>query len=424
MSGNNNLSVSLTSRWKSEQSLFPPLSVEIMDILELFPEILQKVWPLKNSHKRSLPEDIYELSHILTKERSSIKHSYWMRPAFISAYLYYFLPWNLIRLTRFLLGLPLEIPEGSPVLLDAGSGPLTLPISLWLANRRLRKHQLNVFAIDTGIKPLELGVKIFRELCKYLNEPCWGIKTSSSPIKSLASSFFKAYPHAQPWIISAVNILNECRTFSRKARKSNGEESFNTEEEYFTELLEAWEPLTRNNEFKGFLFIEPGTRLGGDTIMELRKVAIGEGFYPAYPCTHTSSCPLHKKGKKNSSLSNSWCHFTFSATDAPGWLKELSKAAGLEKKSLSLSPLFLTLEPEKSQKTHFIPVRIISQAFPVPDISEKCRYGCFIDGLGLLGNCANLLSGTLAYANKPDKVQIDRHSGAYILLPYSQRFKR
>lgn len=38
---------------------------------------------------------------------------YWSSPAAVSAYLYYFLPWNLLRLTRLLAALPLSDPRAA-----------------------------------------------------------------------------------------------------------------------------------------------------------------------------------------------------------------------------------------------------------------------------------------------------------------------
>ena len=95
------------SPWPQAEPLFPPLDADARNALERLPEALHKIWPLNAAHRRSLPEDVAALSRLLTTERRDLRHPYWSSPAFVSAYLYYFLPWNLLRLARLLAALPL-----------------------------------------------------------------------------------------------------------------------------------------------------------------------------------------------------------------------------------------------------------------------------------------------------------------------------
>lgn len=101
---------SAAGAWPQVVPLFPPLSAAAREALERLPEALAKVRPLSAAHRRSLPEDVADLSRLLTTERGALNRPYWSSPAFVSAYLYYFLPWNLLRLTRLLSGLPLPDP--------------------------------------------------------------------------------------------------------------------------------------------------------------------------------------------------------------------------------------------------------------------------------------------------------------------------
>lgn len=141
---------SAAGAWPQVVPLFPPLSAAAREALERLPEALAKVRPLSAAHRRSLPEDVADLSRLLTTERGALNRPYWSSPAFVSAYLYYFLPWNLLRLTRLLSGLPLPdpgaavVPESEALLLDAGSGPLTLPLALWLARPLWREAPVRV----------------------------------------------------------------------------------------------------------------------------------------------------------------------------------------------------------------------------------------------------------------------------------------
>ncbi|MDE5833478.1 MAG: hypothetical protein K2H64_10990, partial [Desulfovibrio sp.] len=50
-------------------ALFLPLTGEQSRILDLFPKILEKVWPLTKSRRDFLPYDIRELSRVLAGER-------------------------------------------------------------------------------------------------------------------------------------------------------------------------------------------------------------------------------------------------------------------------------------------------------------------------------------------------------------------
>ena len=97
--------------WQGAEALFPPLMEEARHILEQLPQALSRVWPLSKAHRRTLPDDVARLSRLLTTERAALDRPYWSSPAFVSAYLYYFLPWNLVRLTRLLSAMPLPDPR-------------------------------------------------------------------------------------------------------------------------------------------------------------------------------------------------------------------------------------------------------------------------------------------------------------------------
>ena len=170
-------------------------------------------------HRRTLPDDIAHLSRLLTTERAGLDRPYWSSPASISAYLYYFLPWNLVRLTRLLASLPLTDPRsvapqgGEALLVDVGSGPLTLPLALWLARPEWRSAPVRVLAMDTSSQPLELGKTLMEVLGEITGQPVWPIRVARAPLDQVVR---QAGPllsggRAQPWIVSAANVLNELR---------------------------------------------------------------------------------------------------------------------------------------------------------------------------------------------------------------------
>ena len=431
--------------WQVAAELFPSLDAAAQAALARLPEALARVRPLSAAHRRTLPEDIAELSRALTAERAELRRPYWSRPAFVSAYLHYFLPWNLVRLARLFRGLPLPSPEGEgpALLLDAGSGPLTVPLALWLARPQWRGLPLQVLALDSASQPLELGRALFAAWGEALGEPVWPVRLAKGPLESLAA---RAQPlvasGGRPWLITAANVLNEVRP-ARGGRGGavaedveDGEEDGGSGllEEKLDKLLAAWSPLfappadagvagSEEGNLPTLLFVEPGTRLGGTTLMRLRELALAGGLHAVAPCTADTPCPLRR---------GAWCHFTFSPAGAPRWLAELSAAAGLAKRSLSLSPLMLRAGAARvTDAPAAARARVLSSPFEVPGVCGLARYGCAPCGLALLAEAGGIASGSLvelgeAGTARPhgEKPRRDALSGARIFTPPQKQAPR
>lgn len=391
------------SRWRVVSSLVPEAGAEIQNILEKLPTALERVWPLTRIHRRELPRDIRALSEALTSRRSDLKYNYWQRPAAISAYLYYFLPWNLARLCRLLPALPLARPvlreAAAPLLLDAGSGPLTLPLALWISRPEWRSAPLSLLALDAIRHPLELGKALLETIARENGHKPWQIQYATGAVEALprlAPYQNQGGAPLYPLLATAANVLNELGM-----DQESGSER----------LLAAWGPLWQAG--AQLLFVDPGTRLGGSTIMALRDAALESGLNPLSPCTHTDPCPLARSERKG--FQASWCHFIFAAVDAPEWLRKLSRKAGLYKTSLTLSPLLLSKEAPQGVPRDGLPCRVISQAFPVRN--RQCRYACTPAGLALLPDSQNVVSGSLCIAELPPSPAKDAKSGAIIVEP-------
>ncbi|MBE6441962.1 MAG: hypothetical protein E7022_06465 [Desulfovibrio desulfuricans] len=436
--------------WPGAEPLFPPLTDEARALLERLPEALRAVRPLKAAHRRSLPEDVAALSRLLTTERAGLVKPYWGSPAAVSAYLYYFLPWNLVRLTRLLAALPLPDPfeaageGGEALLLDVGSGPLTLPLALWLTRPRWRSAPVRVLALDASPQPLQLGRALMETLGKLTGLPVWPVRTARAPLEQAVR---QAAPllagGARLWLASAANVLNESRGGSR--RRGGGMEDMPVDDaaladegEFTPEgdegreaeqgcadarldsLLASFAPLFARGgsgqdalPLPVLLFVEPGTRLGGSTIMRLRRLATEGGLTALAPCTHQEPCPL-RRGR-------TWCHFTFDSEGAPAWLTQLSAEAGLGKSGLSLSPLLLSPAPplpapqggRSSGGSTW--ARIVSSPLAVPGLRGAARYACCGQGLLLLENAAGATCGDRVPVTLPPKGGRDRKSGARIV---------
>lgn len=411
--------------WPKALPLFPPLTPLAVQALEKLPFALEKVWPLNATHRASLPADIADLSRLLTSERHRLRHSYWEKPNYISAYLYYFFPWNIIRQCRLLQGLSLPPLVESSCLVDIGAGPMAFLIALWLAKPKLHSASLNILALDKSRRPMELGRSIYKALGEIMDIATWNVnlaKKSHGDITEIGSSIT-----GKPWLISAANFLNEY-LFAHARRASRRFSSFGNDEDggdENTPLLEMYfngiEQFMQNG--AAFLAIEPGTRMGGESIMRLRELALEKGFYVQAPCTHQNICPLMERNRTqprapHTSCGSAWCHFTFDAGGAPAWLMDLSRMAGLEKNSLSLSPLLLCdTHPKMDKSESFVECRVLSKPFAVPGLSDKCRYGCEKNGLALLPDAQGLYEGFLLPVYSSGHGKVDKKSGAKIVWP-------
>lgn len=283
-----------------------------------------RVLPLSTAHAKDLPFAVRDLSRLLTSERGDLAHSYWAAPRFASAYLRYFLPWNLYRLAWLLPNLDLALRPGSTIL-DLGSGPLTLPLGLWCSRPDLRAVPLRFVCVDVAAKALERG----RDILATLSGPAspWKIETLRAPLdKALRQAQNGGYS-----LIMAGNVLNEACPGRPEA------------ESHLAGRLDELAALA----FGGlvpdgrFFLLEPGTRLGGKLVALFRKGAVRHGFSPLAPCTHAGPCPTESADASGRGGYSGWCHFIHPADGAPPRLFELTRRARLEKDSLAVSCLLL-----------------------------------------------------------------------------------
>lgn len=456
-----------TSPWREMARLLPQPDRRMCDGLDQLGAALSRVRPLTPAHARSLPEDVARLSRLLTVERAGLHQPYWASPALTSAYLYYFLPWNVLRQMRLLAALPLPDPREwveqgrRPVLLDLGSGPLSLPLALWLARPEWRSVPLEVVALDNSSQPLELGRAIFQALGDILQQPAWQVRTVRAPLGQAARQLARLRGDRRGggeasgdgsrgsalWLVSAANVLNELlsggaasragRQYAddelddgnldaafdggqAEMRSSRADSLMSQRMESLMDLFEdIFEADAAQELPPSLLVVEPGTRLGGTTVMRLRSAALERGLVPLSPCTHAADCPL-ERGRSG----RGWCHFTFDCSGAPQWLEQLAGAAGLEKSSLSLAPLLLSpgaetlqdgLDRRQEGAAPRAVLRVLSAPFDVPGLPGRARYACGVGGLALLGQADNLSSGGLLETLIPEAPLFDRRSGALLL---------
>ncbi|PTN37880.1 small ribosomal subunit Rsm22 family protein [Desulfonatronum sp. SC1] len=301
---------------------FPDLSVAAQRALTDYADLLREVMPMKAAHRRRLPDNIQELSSFLIEDRAEfLGRDYLHAPAALGAYLWYFLPWNLLRLTRLLGGLDLDLPEGATIV-DLGSGPLTVVQALALARPDLLTRELHFHCLDATPKPMREGRKLYHGLVNSLKSTL-GQGQSRWKIHLIHAPWhvgLKDLPRAD--LLTAANFLNELPWHRRDPLGEQVADFFRT--------------VAAHQRHGGrCLFVEPGNRLGGKLVSLVRESAVAEGWHVLGPCTHHQACPMLEYRE------TSWCHFTLSARGCPPWLTELSREADLAKRDVSLSYAYL-----------------------------------------------------------------------------------
>ncbi|MFZ5426006.1 MAG: small ribosomal subunit Rsm22 family protein [Thermodesulfobacteriota bacterium] len=363
--------------------LFPRPAPALTDALDAYRQVLEAVHPLKAKHRAGLPDDVKRLSMALTAERGpGPQANYLSGPANLSAYLYYFLPWNLYRLSRLLNGLDFDLPEGASVL-DLGCGPLTLAQALWISRPKLRERRLRFVCVDQTGQALRAGKALFEALTGEKGG-AWTIDTVHSPAHKAPVEPFHA--------VIAANALNELA-------RGRGEQGHENMERMADMLLERMSAEGR------LLLVEPGTRLGGKLLSRLRDMLREEGLKPLAPCTHGEDCPMLAPRWR------SWCHFVFPAEGVPGWLATLTRLSGLDKDRLSLSFMHMAAKAAYGARLR----RVVSHRFPLP--GGQGVYSCGAEGLRLLTfrqALPGLVSGALLDAELPPPGARDPKSGVWL----------
>jgi hypothetical protein len=371
------------------QSLFAPLPPQVRLLLDGIPALIDRAFPLPARFRSSLPKDIAELSRLLTSGRGERGLSYMGRKPFLSAYLRYFLPWNLYRLCRLLPALGITLSPGNKVT-DLGCGPLTFAAALWVCREDLRSVPLEFNCVDHNRSALDAGKTFFSALVGE-NSP-WKINTIKGDLKTIKTQTAS--------LVCAVNVFNEM--YGDISRSNENSLSLNAEKT--SRLLAGY-----GSAASAFLVVEPGFPRCGEFISLLRGALLEQGIRPLSPCPHDNTCPM--KSKKR------WCHFAFETDDAPEALHRLSAAAGLPKERAVLSFLFMT-KAEKTASCADDKLRIISDAFSLPH-NRFGRYCCSSRGLALLSSEKNIIEKNTcgSLVNAVIKEERDSKSGALIASP-------
>ena len=401
--------------------LFAPLSDESLSLLHSVPALIDKTFPLPGRFRAGLPADVAELSRLMTSSRGERDVSYLSRPNHQSAYLRYFLPWNIFRLCKLLPNLNISLAPGDTIV-DLGCGPLSFASALWISRPDLRKIPLEFRCIDRTAPVLEAGRKFFAELANTESPHCpWKIITIRGSINPTGTIRYntgkkpaKGKPnHRQNFpgrgrpaaLVCAVNVFNEIhKNISPSDKGGMKKAAINS-----AQLLDSF-----TADSASILVVEPGVPFSGEFISCLRDELTEMELFPLSPCPHCGSCPI--PGGGSGTGKKRWCHFAFDTGEAPPALHRLSAAAGIPKERAVLSFLY-AVSGQISRNKYTEAVRVISDAFPVAD-GKFGRYGCSGQGLILVtGKRAEMEtcdSGALINAVVQKNGERDSKSGALL----------
>jgi len=368
--------------------------------------LVNKTFPMPGRFYSALPSQVAELSRLLTGARGDRSLSYLSRPNFLSAYLRYFLPWNIIRLYRLLPSLDLPL-RAKDVIVDLGSGPLTFVSALWISRPDLRAIPLEFYCIDHCAPALTAGRKFFAAVSA-AGDCAWKVNTIRDKINFKTKTVIAPKKAS---LVCAVNLFNEVY-----------EDLPHTHNEALGRVAADIALLMHNQAKPGacILTVEPGVPQSGHFISFLRSAFLELNRHPLSPCPHSTDCPM--PGGKTANTKKRWCHFAFTAADAPKELCRLSAAAGIPKDRLVLSYLLAGAQKQgqtaaQKQTQNAEKVRVISDAFALPN-NKFGRYGCCSDGLVLLTGdklrIEKIASGELVTKNAAVSAR-DEKSGALIM---------
>ena len=380
-------------------------------ILDDFDAIIQGVRPLNAKQRTLLSKDIANLSRALTSERSELRMGYMNETTALTAYAHYFTWWNLVRLTRLFASLPADsfaLADGD-FCLDIGSGPLTVPIALYLSRPELRAKSLTWYCLDYSQNSLALGEDLFLSVAARLGGECaWkiirvkgGIGTS---IKHKAA------------LITSANMFNE----TLGEGEANLELLAKKQALALMSYADTGSEDARKN--PSILVIEPGVPLAARFISLLRAALIRRSYGVLSPCPHFQECPMNGQRHGKNGRAGKWCNFAFSTLDAPKKLLKLSENAKLPKDRAVLSYVFVRLNAKEPPLTSPL-FRIASDKIRL-DGHKTGHYACTADGLSLLVDGKpmriELCSGDLVeLSEKKTKDSVkslprDEKSGAFI----------
>lgn len=379
------------------QSLFDikNLPADAQKILQDFDQIAQSAMPANSKQLVIIPKIIRELSHQMTDDRGSRRLGYMNEKTFLSAYVRYFMWWNLVRLARLFANLDFCFLSDGDVCLDIGSGPLTLPCALWLARPDLRQKKLVWYVMDISQGALSVGEEIFLALAAKTGGEPWKIVRVKGELGTAVKEKAR--------FVTCANMFNEL------LQSRGGEPPDYLAKKYSQALFKyldfesggANEGRAQNaggaaNEGRAksvrggpaLLLVEPGVPKSARFVSLMRDAFIRRGLVALAPCPHQQSCPMDGRRAGQGGANGKWCNFAFETDDAPKKLLALSASAGIPKERAVLSFVLAGAETACKPKNCGGLLRVASDIIRLPPDGEGQKprvghYACSEQGLVL-----------------------------------------
>ena len=307
------------------QSLFDVKNIpaDAQKVLQNFDQIAQAALPANSKQLVALPKQIRELSHQMTDDRGSRRLGYMNEKTFLSAYIRYFVWWNLVRLTRLFANLDFGFLRDGDVCLDIGSGPMTLVCALWLACPTLRQKKLVWYALDISQAALTAGEELFLSVAAATGGEPWKIVRVKGPLGTSIKQ--------KAALVTCANMFNEI------LQKQSEPPDFLAKK--YSQALFKYLDFAEETSPAIFL-AEPGTPGCGRFVSLMRDAFIRRGLNALAPCPHQGSCPMDGRRAGKNGATGKWCNFAFETDDAPKKLLALSAKAGIPKERAVLSFVF------------------------------------------------------------------------------------
>ena len=299
-------------------------------------------------HPAPLGPDVMRLSALFTDQRGSRSTTYMREPAMRRAYLAFFVPHNVARLSSLLLQAHQEglLPGTAPrTVLDLGSGPLSGVLAAWCVYGALPATTGPwATAVDLSRSALDAGLSVLRRLGVDVS----GVATLERSIGGAPGSWLPQHPVD---LVIAANVLNELsdpRDVGPRRRLVTAARS----------ALSATGRL---------LVVEPAMRIETRALMALRDELVADGVGILSPCRGARTCPLLQ-------TRGDWCHQELRWDKRPATYLALERDARLPKGLLAAAHLLLgpATEPTPAPTTG---LRVVGGLMRDPQGVER-RYAC------------------------------------------------
>jgi hypothetical protein len=264
----------------------------------------------RSQHPAPLGPDVTRLSALFTDQRGSRATTYMREPAMRRAYLGFFVPHNVARLSGLLLQAHQEgvLPGAEPrTVLDLGSGPLSGVLASWCVYGALPAAT----AVDLSRSALDAGLAV---LAKVGADPSV-VTTLERSISGPTSTWMPKEPVD---LVIAANVLNEL----------SDPRDLGPRRRLVSASLAALSPRGR------LLLVEPAMRMESRALMALRDDLVADGVGILSPCRGAPGCPLLQ-------TRGDWCHQELRWDLRPAAYVALERDARLPKALLAASHLLL-----------------------------------------------------------------------------------